>query len=498
MKFLHHMMQHRPKAVLFCLFLITVIIRLPQLCRPLSKHHELNVANLLISAEVWNTNGVGLYYGAPVHMYPGSANIFIDPHNRFPQLLHTGTYLSMGPLSYLLPWAFFKILHIPLSETGLRAFNLLLQLLSVFLFYVLAKQVFKNMYYRNDTHEKTHSLNQPYYFILATVLLLFSPAIMWFMGNAYCHEIMVLPLYLGALITGFKIIQNNYVYATKKYLLYSSCIALAVYTDWLGCATALVFFMQALSVKQCKQRLPFLLANAVAVSIPALLIAWQYSSAVGWHEYYTFFIEQLFNRRTPDGGVTYSVLDFVTYFITGYGTIVMVALLGIISSKVKWNRYIVILLLIPLLHYVIFRGFSNEHDYSVLKWAPWVIVCAVIYLPHLQKKVQYFTVGMMIGVGIFLYEYINPPGQQSFNGERYAWMKETGQRIATEAKANEYIFINTPTYFYQIGWYAKRNYKNVFNQADAQRWLSYQTGSKGIYFQLNEKHQLIQVVHLAK
>lgn len=491
-------MQHRPKAVLFFLFFITVLIRVPQLTRPLSKHHELNSAAVLTCIQVWNEKGVSFSNGTPVHMFPGTYNIFLEPGNQYPNLINSGTYLSMGPLSYMVLWAGFKMLHVAPSETGLRVFMLVLQLLSVFLFYTLVKQVFKTLYPRHFTDEKTLSFDAPYYHFLAVIFFLFSPSIMWYMGNAYCHEIMVMPLYLGALITGFKIVQTGYTWQARNYLLYGCGIALAVYTDWLGCAVALVFFLQAFSIKQFKQRLPFLLANAITVSIPVALIAWQYSSVVGWHEYKTFFLEQLFNRRTPDGGVSYSVLDFIKHFITGYGFFFIVAIAGIIMGKVKWNRYLLVLFVVPLLHYLLFCGFSNEHDYSVVKWAPFVIIWAVICLPLLKKKVQHFTIIIMICFGLFLYEYINPPGQQSFNGDRYAWMKETGEHIAAEARPDEYIFINTPSYFYQIGWYAKRNYKNVLNEADAIRWLSYQTGSKGIYYHLNENQQVVQVVHLVK
>ncbi len=491
-------MQHRPKAVLFFLFFITVLIRIPQLTRPLSKHHELNTAAVLTCIQVWNENGIAFSNGAPVHMFPGDYNIFTRPNNPYPNLFKSGTYLSVGPLSYILPWAVFKILHIPPTETSLRIFMLLLQLLTVYLFFSMAQMVFKTTKRRNATDSKTISFDALYYHFLATIFFLFSPAIMWFMGNAYCHEIMVLPLYLAALITGFKIIQNGYVWHVKNYLLYGAIVAAAVYTDWLGCVIALVFFLQAISVKQFKNRFRFLLVNAVAVSIPLVLIVWQYSSVIGFSEYKAFFLEQLFNRRTPDGGLTYSGFDFIKHFVTGYGLFFIAAIAGLGFSNAQWRRFIMILLLIPSFHYLLFRGFSNEHDYAVLKWAPILIVWAVICLPQLKKTAQYFAIIIMIAFGGLMYEYVNPPGTESLNGERYVWMKEMGQRMAAEARPDEYIFINTPSYYYQIGWYAKRNYLNVKDETEAKLWLSYQRGSKGIYYELNDDRSVLRTVHLSK
>jgi len=497
MKAILHKMQHRPKAVLFVLLFVTILIRIPQLTRPLSKHHELNTAAVLTCIQVWNENGIGFSNGTPVHMFPGNYNIFNDLESRYPNLLASGTYLSMGPLSYMVPWAVFKILHIPPAETSLRAFMLVLQLLSLFLFYNLVKQVFKTTYRRNFTDSKTLTFDTPYYHGLAVSFFLFSPAIMWFMGNAYCHEIMVLPLYLAAFYTGFKIIQSDYKWHLKSYLLYGGITAAAVYTDWLGGITALVFFVQAISIKKFNQRLPFLLTNAIAVAIPASIIMWQYSSVVGFTEYRGFFFEQLFHRRQPDGGLVYIWLDYIKHFITGYGFFFIAAIAGIVFNKVTWSRPLWIMFFIPLLHYLLFRGFSNEHDYSVLKWSPFVMLWAVFCMPQLKKKWEGFMVIVMLCFAVFLYEYLNPPGAESYAGDRYAWMKETGKRIATEARPDEYIFMNTPSYYYQVGWYAKRNYKNVANMAEARRWLSYQTGSKGIFFQLVDR-QPIQATRFTK
>jgi hypothetical protein len=498
MKFILHIMQHRPKAVLFFLFFITLLIRIPQLTRPLSKHHELNTAAVLISMEVWNEKGLAFSHGASIHMYPGVYNIFKVPNNPYPNLFNSGTYLSIGPMSYMLPWAVFKLLHISPGETALRIFTLLLQLLSVFLFYQLVKMVFKTLFRRNLTDYKATAFNTSHFHVIAITFFLFSPAIMWYMGNAYCHEVLVLPMFLAALIYGFTIVQSQYKWSVKNYLVYGVVIAAAVYTDWLGCAIALVFFIQALSLKQFKQRVPFLLVNAVAVSIPVVLIFWQYISLIGMAEYKNFFLEQLLHRRTPDGGITYSVFDFIKYLFTGYGFVFIAAIAGMAFSNIQWNRYFLIILAIPLLHYFLFRGFSNEHDYSVIKWSPFIIIWAVAHLPQLKKRLQSFTIIAMLCFGVFLYQYINPPGQQSFNGERYVWMKEMGQRMAAEARPDEYIFINTPSYYHQIGWYAKRNYLNVKDEAEAKLWLSYQPGSKGIYYELNDDRSVIRTVHFSK
>lgn len=482
---IQNLIQHRPRIVLFFVFILTIMIRLPQLTRPLSKHHELNTAAVLVCLQVWNEQGLVPSKAAPVQYYPGRYNVFLEENSSFKKLNNSGAYLSMGAGSYLLPWLAMKLFHSSPSPHSLRLWMLLVEVFSVYLLYSLLLR-FKNFFlttYKN-------------YAFVGCLFFLTAPVVMWYMGNSYSHETMIIPLYLWLLRIGLIIRENKYQWNAKHYLMYGLSVALAIYTDWLGIIAALIFFIQAISVRQFRQRISFLLVNSVAVIVPVAIICYQYISLVGWLEYRGFIIAQFHRRSLPGADAPYSFIDFLKHFATGYGMLCIIALLGIVLVRKKLNGYFTVLAAIPLLHYLVFRGFSNEHDYAVLKWSPFLILTALIGLSQLSRFWHKTALITIITSSVFIYYFINPPFAKSLNGERYAWMKEAGQRIAAEAKPDEYIFINTEGYLYQVEWYAHRNYKKVKDTVEARVWLQQQPHSNAVFFRLNSRQEISEVVRL--
>jgi hypothetical protein len=486
-KRIQNLIQHRPKTVLFFVFILTIPIRLPQLTRPLSKHHELNTAAVLVCLQVWNEQGLTPSKASPIQFFPGTYNFFNDSKNKFKNLQSSGAYLSMGAGSYLLPWLAMKLLHFNPSPLSLRIWMLLVEVISVYLLYGLLLFLKKSFFnaYKN-------------YAFIGCVLFLTMPVVMWYLGNSYSHETMVLPFYLAVLWLGFIIQKNNYQWNFKQYIGYGICVALAVYTDWLGVIAAFVFFVQAISIKKNKERLPFLVVNACAVILPTIIIFWQYISLIGWQEYSNFITAQFARRSFPGAEVQYSIIDYIKHFATGYGMLCIIALVGISLARKKLHNYFTVLAAIPLLHYIIFRGFSNEHDYSVLKWAPFLIITALAGLDEFSLFWQKAALTFIIISSIVIYHFINPPFIRSFNGERYVWMKEIGQRIATEAKPDEYVFINTQGYLHQVEWYAHRNYKPVVDTAEVRFWLRQQPENKAVFFKLNDQQQITETIRMQK
>ncbi len=397
--------------MLFFIFILTVIIRVPQLIRPLSKHHELNTAAVLVCLQVWNEQGPAPSKAAPVQYFPGKYNIFYDAKSSFKNLNNSGAYLSMGAGSYLLPWLVMKLFHLAPSSLSLRLWMLLLEVITVYLLYGLLLFIKTQLFpaYKN-------------FAFTGCLLFLTAPVVMWFMGNSYSHESMVMPFYLLMLRLAFAILVNDYRWNTKYFLWYGLCTTLAVYTDWLGLMAAAIIFIQAVSFKNFKQRIPFLLTNLLAVFIPVIIVCWQYISLVGWKEYSGFIVAQLHRRSLPGTDVEFSIVDFTKYFVTGYGALCIAALLGIILIRKKVNSNLVLLAAIPLLHYLVFRGFSNEHDYSVLKWSPFMIVAALAGLGRLSQKIGKESIAAYSSsliTSVLLYHFINPPFAKSFNGEQY-------------------------------------------------------------------------------
>jgi|GEM_PF-5248066 len=79
-------------VILLILMIGSVLVRLPSLNRPISKHHEFNTAFFLIPMEMWQHDGILNHGMLPPYTYPGKANRnLLEPIIIFLYLLdHTG------------------------------------------------------------------------------------------------------------------------------------------------------------------------------------------------------------------------------------------------------------------------------------------------------------------------------------------------------------------------------------------------------------------------
>ncbi|MBL6875556.1 MAG: hypothetical protein ISR01_02090, partial [Chitinophagales bacterium] len=63
-----------PILIILGIFLLSVLVRIPNINRPLSKHHEFVTAVSLRVLDIWSTEGAMKYGFNPVMNYPGEAN----------------------------------------------------------------------------------------------------------------------------------------------------------------------------------------------------------------------------------------------------------------------------------------------------------------------------------------------------------------------------------------------------------------------------------------
>src|SRR5687767_9329605 len=90
--------------IVLLLFMVSVLLRLPNLNRPLSKHHEYNTAVILVNIESWRQAGGGnLFHYIPLLNFqnPGDKR----PEN-LPNIDSKGNmlYLSFAPGWYVIPY----------------------------------------------------------------------------------------------------------------------------------------------------------------------------------------------------------------------------------------------------------------------------------------------------------------------------------------------------------------------------------------------------------
>ncbi len=118
--------------IISLIFIISVLVRLPNLNRPVSKHHEFITALILINIESWRQAGGGDHFHyTPIMNYQNAGDksavkaVYIDSTGN--QL-----YLSLGPAWYMIPYFVYQAFDLPVKPIYLRILNLCFNLLSSF------------------------------------------------------------------------------------------------------------------------------------------------------------------------------------------------------------------------------------------------------------------------------------------------------------------------------------------------------------------------------
>ena len=124
--------------------ILSVLVRLPKIGRPLSEHHEWLTATSILHIQIWYENGIGRYHFAPVLSFNNKADKYINNWASEGMVDKEGNYYytSYPPFAFIFPYFIFKFLHIYPTHTGLQIFNMILQCLcSIFLFLLIKKNL---------------------------------------------------------------------------------------------------------------------------------------------------------------------------------------------------------------------------------------------------------------------------------------------------------------------------------------------------------------------
>jgi len=479
---LRQLASRRPVAVIIAFFLLSGIIRLPQLTRPLSKHFESNTAYMLVSSDIWQKEGLNINNAAPIHKYRGEANIPARFYNGpLPRLYNSGTYLSMGPGSYLIPHLMWSIVGKEPTVAGIRIVNLILQLLSVLLIFYLVKALCR----RNDIA------------VLAAIIAMFSPVAMWFQGNAYCHEVAVIPAYLGLLLMLQRIWQRNSI-TFSRLAVFSGLLYIGVLIDWLALfLAAMVVLLQIVQgIRKGKWNIPLIISILVSTSLSLLTIIYLYSRVVGIDELVLFAKESFFHRSLIGAGAISernNAANIFIYLVSGYGLFLFAGVAVFLPKNTRQFLFgsqpvFLLMILTPTLHYVVFYNFANEHDYASLKWLPVVSVCASYWLTNwnVKKSVKYGTLIGITVVNCLIYQWVNFPGPLTRRHEPYAWQRTVGEQIAEKSSPDQYIFTNQQEEFSPLNWYAKRETIVVADSLEARQVFEKLPGAKAIFIEIKD------------
>jgi len=474
--------QRKPILVLSIVFMLTVLVRLPNLNRPLSKHHEFNAALILIPMDIWKESSAKAYDFSPVMTY-------WNPHDKeINNITVEGIekegdyyYLSFPSMTYILPYVCFQLFGVAPSPIALQVFNMLIHFICILLIYLIIKNISVRILGNGNYHISA---------IIGSIIFAFSPTPLWFMGNGYTHHTLVVVFILWAILSSVKLLYEN----KERLLMNAFQLLVALFfagmTAWISFILMFILTVFALLKKQKTKAIYALIVVPVISGLASILLTYlQYSKVVG-SDTFIEYMQGRFSVRSSANkeNITFFHLVFGTFkwYVLGY----LPALLLLIYEFLKLNYFknllsksVKLFLLLGLFfvfsHHFLLSEFTIAHNYSVL--IDGVIISLFLGLIYQQlesegrlttKRLTFILPVLFLSIG--QYYFINRPGIFGQNGERYDYMKAIGHSIKTNSVPSDLIFTlnlkEKPNP--QVIYYAKRNFHQLNNMSEVEEILS--------------------------
>ena len=479
------MKSNQAVFLLILFFVLSVVIRLPHLDRPLSKHHEFNPAVILMGLESWKeAGGPEKFNYIPLLTYQNAADRLLQ---KGPYIDREGNqiYLSFGPGWYVIPYVVFDAFGIPFKPLALQILNLFFLLTSAWLLFRLGRYLFAKAGIQSYIPS-----------IAACFVYLFSPAILWFMGNGYVCTGIVMPFLILITHYGTRMLYDLPQVRVSNLLLYFLAGIAGIYIDWFAVSfLGMISLFALLRVRKQQRGWIVLLISGLTIVTGILLIFFQFVSYAGWDAVYDYWTSRYGDRGIANPKVNSGlyVIKILKHLVTGFLPILIVIL---VTRLLAWGRIdrgkiqqpvglaLKIALFSCLAHAAIFLNWSGAHDFALI---PVSIVLALyagwISVSLSRKQLLLLGVGTL-AMSVVQYYAINYPGKHNFKGFPYDAYKKTGEIIQKTASNDERIFCNDPYMIYQF--YAKRNFTIVGNYEDALKWAASHGVQKGVWIKLHE------------
>jgi hypothetical protein len=446
--------------VLLFVFALSVLVRLPELNRPLSKHHEFCTAVSLRILQIWYDNGIEKYDFNPVMTYNKPADKFINNDaNASGEMLDTDGnyyYVSHPPFAYYVPYFIFRILHIRPDVLPLQLLNMAFDLLAaIFVYFTVCLLSFNRA--RSYLHFPS---------FIAYSVYLFLPPTLWFQGNVYMSDMLVqIPFVIGV-YTVLKMILRRKFSVPKYIFAYILILFIMIYTSWLGVFFAFGVLVYSLLHVRAIPGFKVLIWSTIIVTFVTLrLIVYQYSQINGMEAY----VHEVINRYLMRGSVTqlhhgflhfflsYFILlkDILYNYLANYLAIYLLiagfAWIAITKAKLKivfsenGYRFIWLSVLPVVAMHLVFMQYSSQ-DFTVLYASLFFSVLIGIMYDKVKKSGVFsdkainglvlLTIGLLLGQ----FYLTNMPGSRSLKGADYDVPLRTAAIIKRECPADVVVF----------------------------------------------------------
>ncbi|HXH20347.1 MAG TPA: hypothetical protein VNJ07_14825 [Chitinophagales bacterium] len=486
--------KKRTACILLGLFILSVIVRLPTLSRPLSKHHEFCTALALRIMQIWHEAGISTYHFNPVMTYPNAADKFINNHaSASGKMLDAEGdyyYVSHPPLAYYLPFFVFKILSLKPDVLPIEAFNLFIHFLcalGVFLILNLSRLP------SGGERAGVASSAMPNYntgAYAAFAIYLFSPGTLWFHSNVYMADILVQLFFIYGVYLVLKFSEDK-----KQTWLFLSIVNgfLMTYTSWLGVFFCLTVMAWSLWRKDIKQ----LMAAGFSAAAALALTVFQYSQIAGFSPLMQEWLARFAERGLDASNILSGSIVLGKNYATSYLPLIITAGILLVHSF-KRNRQLLtkkitlfmLLSAIPvLLLHLILLDYSG-HDFTTLYGGLFLSVLFGVLIgdvmPEIKSKRRAAGMTALAILNLAQYYYINPPGEFSLRGDSYADFHDSGKSIALQSSGDEVLFLKGAKPSPEMIFYAGRNIKQVTDEEDAIKFLKERNRSRGVMFEINK------------
>ena len=201
-------------------------------------------------------------------------------------------YVSHPQFAYIFPYLVFKLFQIKPTVLSIEIFHLVINFFCAGFIYLIIcllsiQRPFKKIFIPG---------------LIAFIVYLFSPAVLWFQANTYMSDTLVHLPFILAVYTILKLLMRKRFYSVKYLLYYALFLFLMIYTSFLGIFFAATVFLYSL-IKLRKETvfLPLIFITISVSALTVLLIINQYSQINGLEAYVIQMIDRFSERGSFSG-----------------------------------------------------------------------------------------------------------------------------------------------------------------------------------------------------
>ncbi len=439
-------------SCIFCLFIVSILVRSPHIDRPLSTNYEWVTAHTLVTLQIWEDEGIITHGFRPIYTFSNPNDHYIKcPISGISDNSGNYYYVSYPPFAFIFPYLVFKTLGISANVLALESLNLVLHFLCAILVYLILSAI-------NKTNTRISTAG-----LIGASIYIFSPLSLWHHSNVFFADILVQVIFLLAIYLSYLFLYRNdgpgKALSTGLFV----TLFLMAYTEWVGFLFAgclalvgILFRKHSLFYK----RLIFI--SITSASLAGLTILFQYGSINGLEDFFNMLLNRYSERSGHIGRSQFYDLDAHLFLLNLYlrnyfPQFVILAVLGalllILKTKPRGffsveEKTILLLSLLPaILHHVVLFEFTLVHDMALVKTCIFISLLSGLFFHRIQQQslrealpafkfVAYLVVVAMLSLSVFFYHshVIEPNGFS---------LEALGKEIKESSKPEDTVFFKT-------------------------------------------------------